>query len=435
MGHCQENSTISFVLDSIWLYFLGESEIGALWSVSNVKFIDQFHTIHKQILCELRIEEVSENNFTVYLMNQPPKVDSKISFHISKAFLAQKPSSFRILNIIIERFGSDCLKRVICKQSTVQQLVDLSAVQLKDFITAECRIMEEPSQYILENLLTFQTRFCTIFNVSNVCFNVVKISKETSGSFTVVWLVPSSLAFDLLRAANHIEEIELFQEFNIYSLQLGSGWLYHHQLTPLGARLKKRYQQSQGSPSPVEWIPSPTKKIFRLAMIQRERVQQGRIEDRLVRMTISGRVDDILYAKSLVELEYIFGNMLHGGEIILIEGAPGSGKSTLTVHICQRWGKGELFQQFIVVILVQLRDPAVQRAQTIADLLSVKNAREITAELIATNGHGLLWVFDGWDELPHHLQQDSIFRKLLPPKHSEKKLKGIKEDAKYVNKQ
>ena len=97
----------------------------------------------------------------------------------------------------------------------------------------------------------------------------------------------------------------------------------------------------------------------------------------------------------------------------MIEGAPGSGKSTLTVHICQRWGKGELFQQFSIVILVQLRDPAVQRAQTIADLLPVENAEEIAAELMATNGRGVLWVLDGWDELPPHLQQDSIFCKLI----------------------
>ena len=142
-------------------------------------------------------------------------------------------------------------------------------------------------------------------------------------------------------------------------------------------------------------------------------MQRGHIDDRFVQMTISGRVDDILHAKSSVELEHIFRNTLHGGEIILIEGAPGSGKSTLTVHICQRWGKGELFQQFTVVIVVQLRDPAVQGAQTIADLLPVENAEEIAAELIATNGRGVLLVLDGWDELPPHLQQDSIFYQLI----------------------
>ena len=426
----QKYKIICFTLDSMWLC-INESECSALWSVSNIKFKDHFHTIFKQILCELELEKVSEDDLSLYLMNQPPKVDSNVSLHISKAFLEQKlSSSFGILSIIIERFGSDCLKRVmksICKQSTVQQLVDLSAVQFKpftDFITAECRIMEEPSHYKLEKLLLFQSRFCTLVNVNNVCFVMVKISQETSGSFTISWLIPSSLAFDMLKSVNQIKETELFEKFNIASLQLGSGWLYHHQLTPFGANLKERYQQSQGLPSPVEWIPSPTKKIFRLAMIQRERVQQGHIEDRFARMTIRGRVDDILHAKSPVELEHIFRNTvtLHGGEIILIEGAPGSGKSTLAVHICQRWGKGELFQQFTVVILVQLRDPVVQRAHTITYLLPVKHvtvARELASELKATNGCGVLWVLDGWDELPPRLQQNSMFCKLIQRKLSE----------------
>ena len=45
----------------------------------------------------------------------------------------------------------------------------------------------------------------------------------------------------------------------------------------------------------------------------------------------------------------------------------------------------------------------MQRAQTISDLLPGENAQEIAAELIATNGCGVLWILDGWDELPPHL--------------------------------
>lgn len=58
----------------------------------------------------------------------------------------------------------------------------------------------------------------------------------------------------------------------------------------------------------------------------------------------------------------------------------------------------------------------VQRAQTIADLLPVKNTQELATDLIATNGRGVLWVLDGWDELPTHLQEDSIFCSLIPLK-------------------
>ena len=105
-------------------------------------------------------------------------------------------------------------------------------------------------------------------------------------------------------------------------------------------------------------------------------------------------------------------------KVILIDGAPGSGKSTLTVHICRQWGRGELFNEFIVVILVQLRDPKVQSAQSIADLLPSKDramAERAATEIIAIEGSGVLWILDGWDELPPHLQKESIISALIRP--------------------
>ena len=434
----QEYKINSLTLDGMWL-FLSDAEIDAMWlQMYPSDFESQFLAMYKQIVYELKAQEISKNKLSSYLMDQQPKLQSKASIQLSEAFLEHAfPISvldIRLLSIVTEKFGSDCLKSVMnsflsvyTRESTIEQLVSLPPIRYEisvNFITVESSNTEEPSNCKLSRLLNFQARFCAIVNIEEVCFIMDKIEAEeaeTSGSFGVRWHVPSCIALDLLKSANqlHPKQTKLFREMNVASLQFGGMWLYNYQLTPLGIQLRKRYQQSQGSPSPVEWIPSPTKKIFRLAMIQRERVQRGHIEDRLVRMTISGRVDDILHAKSPVELEHIFRNTLYGGEIILIEGAPGSGKSTLTVHICQRWGKGELFQQFTVVILVQLRDPAVQRAQTIADLVPVENAEEIAAELIATNGRGVLWVIDGWDELPPHLQQDSVFHKLIKAMLSE----------------
>ena len=431
----QEYKITSLTLDGMWL-FLSEAEIDAMWlkmRVGDTELNDQFHIMHKQILCEVdRIgRSTAIDKLSSYLMDQQPTLQEDASIKISRAIILSPnfPISvvdFRMLTIVIELFGSDCLKRIMksychymstfVKQSTLEQVIDLPPIQ-SNFLKAECKIKGEPVKYGLEKLLKFQTKFCSMVNIDKVCFVMgevyFKIEAEVGDSFTVKWRVPSSLALELLKSANQFEQTELFQEMNMPSLRLGGMWLYNYQLTPLGIQLRKRYQQSQGSPSPVEWIPLPTKKIFQLAMIQRERVQRGHIEDRFVRMTISGRVDDILHAKSPVELEDIFRNTLHGGEIILIEGAPGSGKSTLTVHICQRWGTGELFQQFTVVILVQLRDPVVQRTQSIADLLPVENGKKIAAEVIVTNGRGVLWVLDGWDELPPHLQQDSIFCQLV----------------------
>ena len=84
-----------------------------------------------------------------------------------------------------------------------------------------------------------------------------------------------------------------------------------------------------------KWLPSPTQKIFNLAIIKKEKIQRGKIDDDFVHKTIRGQVDDILQKKSPIELKDLFKNIKEERTVILIDGAPGSGKSTLTVHICQ----------------------------------------------------------------------------------------------------
>ena len=440
----------SLTLDGMWLH-VNEAKLEVMWVyMSSAKLIDQFQIINKQIVLELKIQNTPMDELSQYLMNQHPNLHKDASIFLSEAILTFRfpPSGFFLdfdmLGIIIKRFGSDCLRDVMMsycnfmsgfiKQFTVKQLLDLPPILTEHhegFIEVECRIMEEPSGYTCDKIVSIKNSICVETDFSGFMLTMNHVRKPLSDSFFVGWLIPTQFAPDLMESAKQIDSA-FYVRKSIASLSVGNQWVYNPKLTPFRSKVNEKYQQSQGSPSPVEWIPSPTNKIFRLAMIQRERVQRGHIEDNLVQMTISGRVDDILHAKSPVELKHIFRNTFEGGEIILIEGAPGSGKSTLTIHICRRWGKGELFQKFTVVILVQLRDPAVQRAQTIADLLPVENAEEIATELIATNGRGVLWVLDGWDELPPHLQQDSLFRKLLPSKVSEQKLGEIREDPLYT---
>ena len=129
-------------------------------------------------------------------------------------------------------------------------------------------------------------------------------------------------------------------------------------------------------------------------------------------------MDDILLKKSPIELEKLFENIEGERKVILIDGSPGSGKSTLTVHICQRWSRGELFQEFTIVILVQLRDPEVQSAQSIADLIPCRDketAQQVAKAITDTDGRGILWVMDGWDELPSHLRKKSLLRDMITP--------------------
>ena len=167
-----------------------------------------------------------------------------------------------------------------------------------------------------------------------------------------------------------------------------------------------------------KWLPSPTQQFFNLAIIKKERIHRGKIDDKFVLQSIHGQIDDILLAKSPIDLEDIFKNIEGERKVILIDGAPGSGKSTLAIRITQGWSKGELFQQFTIVILVQLRDPAVQSAKSIADLLPCRNdemALQVASAITDIDGRGILWVLDGWDELPTELRKSSFLREIIVP--------------------
>ena len=167
-----------------------------------------------------------------------------------------------------------------------------------------------------------------------------------------------------------------------------------------------------------QWPPSATKKFFRLAMIKTATVRRGHIDDRFIRMTVTGKVDDILQEKYPIQLEDIFKETEGQRKVILLEGAPGCGKSTLSVYICQQWEKGQLFNRFQLIILIRLRDPTVKNAKGLADLLpcpDTKTAQQITARMLASKCQDVLFILDGWDELQPNLRKNSIFHQLIQP--------------------
>ena len=142
--------------------------------------------------------------------------------------------------------------------------------------------------------------------------------------------------------------------------------------------------------------------------------------------SIHGCVDDILEWKSPIAMEDILKpNYINvGGEIeehpvtqLLIEGAPGIGKSTFAWEICQKWGKNELFREYSLVVLLKFRDKRVQEARRISDLFYHPHPQlqsEIVNDIILTRGHGLLLILEGFDEAPVSKRtMDSIFVRLF----------------------
>ena len=109
-------------------------------------------------------------------------------------------------------------------------------------------------------------------------------------------------------------------------------------------------------------------------------------------------------------------------QFIMIEGAPGIGKSVLLREIAYRWGKQQLLQTFTLLLLVCLRDPIVQQATSISDLLlsyckgdrkGKKLATECSDYLFENGGKHLLFLFDGFDEFPEHLRDNSLIGEII----------------------
>ena len=180
--------------------------------------------------------------------------------------------------------------------------------------------------------------------------------------------------------------------------------------------LRGRYSTEVPAFFTLQWPPPPTRKVFNLAMIGHRTIQRGPIDEEFVRLTLRGNVDDIMRMKVPIELKNLFKLEHKEHKVILIEGAPGAGKSTLAWYVCQKWESGGLFQKFKVVIFVQLRDPAIQSATSIADILPVESQNmrgEVMSELLSCRGRGVLFVLDGWDEYGPGLWAHSLFQQLI----------------------
>ena len=108
---------------------------------------------------------------------------------------------------------------------------------------------------------------------------------------------------------------------------------------------------------------------------------------------------------------------------ILIEGAPGIGKSVLLKEIAYKWGDNkQLLKNYELVLLVLLRDPSLRQVSSVDDLLRLfckgdKNPTPIVSAcaeyLLDNSGKTLTLLLDGYDEYPRDLQEASLIADIL----------------------
>ena len=138
--------------------------------------------------------------------------------------------------------------------------------------------------------------------------------------------------------------------------------------------------------------------------------------------TLNKGISTILESKAPVTMEQLMDTKpgIKQHHCILVEGAPGVGKTTLSWEICKRWAMGYLYKEYSLILLLMLRDETVQNAETVKDLILYpfkERLQQIALYVRATAGRHTLIILDGLDDLPMHLlTQPSIFTRLLAGK-------------------
>ena len=113
-------------------------------------------------------------------------------------------------------------------------------------------------------------------------------------------------------------------------------------------------------------------------------------------------------------------------KFVLIEGAPGMGKTTLCKEIAYRWAKKSLLNDAKLVLLIYLRDPAIMKINNLTELIhyfynngnEAKEWSKQYAQMLTKDSSHVVVILDGYDETDSSKQPliNKIFNRQILPK-------------------
>ena len=217
--------------------------------------------------------------------------------------------------------------------------------------------------------------------------------------------------------------IVLFVFFGLYLLTIDHPSL-PESLVLYQGYLRDTYRQHEYSiyikPTEVIAPRNRPKQPLNLVMFPRESNETDKLLLKQYKSAFKGNVDKIRNQKRTIEIKEI--GLLPGDKpvahFVLIEGAPGIGKSTLCWQLCRLWAEGKLRHKWDLMVFVEIRHKAMQKAQNVYDLLVYPDdptiEKSIAREVQKRKGEGLLLIFDGYDELSGDQRSElSVFQQIL----------------------
>ena len=178
---------------------------------------------------------------------------------------------------------------------------------------------------------------------------------------------------------------------------------------------------------PNQWPPVTVHIHTNLAIITSDFMPRS---DTYSRSTIRGSVDDIFKKKEPIAFDKAFPEHLDSKKrhVILVEGRPGIGKSTLMTKASKDWAEGKILKDVELFLLIRLRPFMSKDFLTLKDLLESFHANLVDTDLVSAihekvtreSGESVCFAFDGLDEYsskleePNNLVMNLIYGRCLP---------------------
>ena len=338
---------------------------------------------------------------------------------------------------VINQCGSEDLKQQM--QDYVDELSTFKeTTRLCDFIESRpCRDDGPPEDSLKKVVVKLKHEWsqCTLQDVESSKKALVHkfflpefdmlLQKAERGCVCVTWLTSPSLATLLQQNLANIEA-EFFKKHGIDAVTIDGQEIYLTPVKKYSGYLRDLYNSEQrpvgiGPPTPADKLLP-----FKLARIEKEKVST----DEFTRRYLRGDMDDVgslgteFYKKSPIEFEEVGKLSSHlRQKLVLIEGAPGVGKTTFSWEFCRKWGRGEILQDHSLLLLLPLRDNNLKEAKTLSDLFYHPNSelqQAVVQEVTSNQGQGVAIWLEAWDELDHEPREkvsvflDLILGRILP---------------------
>ena len=162
------------------------------------------------------------------------------------------------------------------------------------------------------------------------------------------------------------------------------------------------------------WPPVATTTFINLALIMK-----SKSDSNVYDYTVQGDIDDVIEAKEKIEYLEVFGKY-ESGALVLIEGRPGSGKTTLMHKVTRDWAvKKDVLVGAKLVVLIPLRlFSSLSNDIDLSDIVqyyiaSDKKRKKVMTHMEKFSGEGVCFLVDGLDEYQLRDDRNTTIYKLL----------------------